>query len=216
MRSLDLVGPGARLSVLCLGAHADDIEIGAGGAILGWIASGATLDMHWCVASAAGARAEEARASAEDFMRGAANSTVALGAFRDSYLPYEGAAVKQWVEAQRERMATPDIVLTHRADDAHQDHRFINQLTWNAFRDSLILEYEIPKWDGDLGRSNLYIALEEAVLARKIALLDKHFGTQRSKHWFSDETFRAIAHLRGIECRARYAEAFNVRKVLLR
>lgn len=214
MRALDLVGPGKTLSVLCLGAHADDIEIGAGATLLTWIASGATVDIHWCVASGGGDRANEARASAQDFLAGAAKTSVELGSFRDSYFPYEGPKVKEWVEAQKPRMK-PDVVLTHCANDAHQDHRLINELTWNAFRDNLILEYEIPKWDGDLGRPNTYIAIEDAMLAKKIALLEKHFATQRSKDWFDAETFRSLARLRGVECRARYAEAFYARKVVI-
>src|SRR5262245_48181130 len=163
MRGLDLVGPGKKLNVLCLGAHADDIEIGAGATLLTWIASGAELDIHWCVASAGGERAQEARASAQDFLAGAAKATVELGTFRDSYFPYEGAQLKQWVEAQKQRLQ-PDIVLTHCGNDAHQDHRLINELAWNAWRDALILEYEIPKWDGDLGRPNAYIAIDENTL----------------------------------------------------
>lgn len=214
MLTLDLAGRDRDLKVLCIGAHSDDIEIGAGGTLLSWIAGGARLDVHWCVASADGARGEEAAASAQDFLVGAANVTLALGAFRDAYLPHEGVAVKQWVEAQKPRMK-PDIVLTHSREDAHQDHRLINELTWNAFRDSLILEYEIPKWDGDLGRPNVYVALSDAILRRKWELLSKHFGTQRSKDWFDEETFRGLARLRGVECRARHAEAFYARKILL-
>ena len=215
MRALDLVAPGKPLSVLCLGAHSDDIEIGAGGTILSLIRSSVDIDIHWCVASASGGRASEARASAEAFLVGAAGATVALGQFRDSYLPYEGAAVKAWVEAQKSRMK-PDLVLTHRGDDAHQDHRLISELAWNAFRDSIILEYEIPKWDGDLGRPNAYIVLSEDVMAQKIALLNEHFGSQRSKDWFDGETFRGLARLRGVECRSRYAEAFQASKILLK
>ncbi|MES1156696.1 MAG: PIG-L deacetylase family protein [Alphaproteobacteria bacterium] len=216
MKSVNLVQPGANLSVLCLGSHADDIEIGAGGTLLSWAASGAVLDVHWCVFSASGERADEARASAEAFLAGVAHSTVALGAFRDSYFPYEGAAVKEWMEAQKPRMPKPDIVLTHRADDAHQDHRLVSELTWNAFRDSLILEYEIPKWDGDVGRPNVYIPMAPEILTRKIELLEQFFGTQRSKDWFDAETFRSLARLRGIESRARYAEAFVARKLILK
>jgi LmbE family N-acetylglucosaminyl deacetylase len=216
MLALDLARPGRELKVLCLGAHADDIEIGAGGALLTWIAAGAKIDAHWCVFSAQDARAGEAQASASDFLQGAANSSVALGSFRDSYLPYEGAKVKEWAEAQKARMAAPDIVLTHRSDDAHQDHRIVNELAWNLFRDSLILEYEIPKWDGDIGRTNLYVELAPEILDRKVALLDRHFGTQRSKAWFDAETFRGLARLRGVESRTRYAEAFVARKLVLR
>lgn len=214
MRGLGLVRSGERLSVLCLGAHADDIEIGAGGSMLTWIAAGAVLDVHWCVASAAGARAGEAEASARDFLQGAANVSLAIGNFRDAFLPYDGANVKDWVEAQKPRMK-PDVVLTHWAGDAHQDHRLISELAWNAFRDSIILEYEVPKWDGDLGRPNLYQPVDEAVLARKIELLERHYGTQRSKDWFDAETFRGLARVRGVECRARYAEAFHARKLML-
>ncbi len=215
MRALELAQSGRPLSVLCLGAHSDDIEIGAGGAILTWIGTGALLDIHWCVATGAGARSDEARASAEAFLKGATTYTFSTGGFRDSYLPYDGAAVKAWVEAQKPRMK-PDVVLTHYREDAHQDHRLMSELAGNAFRDSLILQYEIPKWDGDLGRPNTYVPLEKDILDRKIALLMEHFGSQRSKDWFDDETFRGLARLRGIEIRARYAEAFYANKILLK
>jgi len=124
--------------------------------------------------------------------------------------------IKEWLAAQRQRR-TPDIVFTHCKGDAHQDHRTVNELTWNLFRDQLILEYEIPKWDGDLGRPNAYAALSASVMERKIGLLMKHFGTQRSKDWFDPETFRGLARLRGMECRApaNYAEAFHARKLRL-
>jgi LmbE family N-acetylglucosaminyl deacetylase len=215
MRALDVVRAGETLHVLCLGAHADDIEIGAGGALLTWAASGADLDVHWCVAGATGARADEARASAHDFLGDAARLTVEIGEFSDSYFPDEYGKVKQWIEAQKPRMH-PDVIFTHARDDAHQDHRLVNELAWNAFRDCLILEYEIPKWDGDLGRPNTYVALEPEILARKIELLVKHFGSQHAKDWFDEETFRGLARLRGVECRARYAEAFHAAKLLLR
>lgn len=214
MRAVELVQSGRPLSVLCLGAHSDDIEIGAGGTILTWVRSGAVLDIHWCVATGAGDRAAEAKTSAEAFLEGAANYTFATGGFRDSYLPYDGASVKAWVEAQKPRMK-PDVVLTHYRDDAHQDHRLMSELAGNAFRDSLILQYEIPKWDGDLSRPNVYVPLANDVMDSKIALLMKHFGSQRSKDWFDDETFRGLARLRGIEARTRYAEAFYANKILL-
>ncbi len=214
MRGLSLARGGEKLALLCLGAHADDIEIGAGGALMSWIASGIEIDAHWCVASAIGERAQEARASAEDFLTGAARFTVEIAQFRDAYLPYQGAQVKEWVEAQKPRMK-PDLVLTHFRGDAHQDHRLISELTRNAFRDSLILEYEVPKWDGDFGQPNTFVPIEESVLSRKLELLEKHFGSQRSKDWFDAETFRGLARLRGMECRARYAEAFWAHKLLL-
>jgi LmbE family N-acetylglucosaminyl deacetylase len=214
MRSLPLAQAGKTLRVLCLGAHADDIEIGAGGTILSWLELGAKLEVAWCVASAPGARADEARASTEDFLKGAASVELRLGDFRDGYLPAERAAVKDWVEGLK-RLAVPDVIFTHAQHDAHQDHRLMCELTWNTFRDQLILEYEIPKWDGDLGRPNLYVPLTDDQLARKIALLEAHFGSQHSKAWFDAETFRGLARLRGVECRARYAEAFTARKILL-
>ena len=215
MRALQLFRPGERLSVLCLGAHSDDIEIGAGGTILGWIAAGVQLDVHWCVLSAAGPRAGEARDSAAAFLAGADRQKVELAEFKDGFFPY-GGEVKAWIEGLKSRVQ-PDVVLTHRRDDAHQDHREVCALTWNSFRDHLILEYEIPKWDGDIGQPNLYVPVEAAVLERKIALLHKHFGTQRSKDWFDAETFRGLARLRGLECRSAsgYAEAFFVRKAKL-
>jgi LmbE family N-acetylglucosaminyl deacetylase len=213
MLSLDLARSGESLSVLCLGAHSDDIEIGAGGGILRWITSGVRLEAHWCVLSAAGARATEAQASAAAFLTGAASVKVELAAFKDSFFPYQGGELKDWFVGLKSRV-NPDIIFTHRRDDAHQDHREVSQLTWNAFRNHLILEYEVPKWDGDLGQPNGYIPLEAAVVERKIELLINHFGTQRSKDWFDAETFRGLARLRGIECRAPegYAEAFSLRK----
>jgi LmbE family N-acetylglucosaminyl deacetylase len=216
MRSLDLVRPGDTLSVLCLGAHSDDIEIGVGGTILGWIASGVRLQVQWCVLSAIGERAAEAEASASAFLAGAAASTIELAGFKDSFFPYQGHAIKARLEALKAGIE-PDVVFTHGRKDAHQDHREISKLTWNLFRDHLILEYEVPKWDGDLGQPNVYAPLSAAVLERKIELLLAHFGSQRSKDWFDDETFRGLARLRGMECRARerYAEAFVLRKATL-
>jgi LmbE family N-acetylglucosaminyl deacetylase len=216
MRPLDLVRPGDTLSVLCLGAHSDDIEIGAGGTILGWIASGVRLEVQWCVLSAIGQRAVEAEASAAAFLAGAAASRIELAGFKDSFFPYQGHAIKARLEALKGGIE-PDVVFTHRHSDAHQDHREVSKLTWNLFRDHLILEYEVPKWDGDLGQPNVYAPLSAATLECKIELLLSHFGTQRSKDWFDAETFRGLARLRGMECRARerYAEAFVLRKATL-
>lgn len=216
MLSLDLARPGKTLSILCLGAHSDDIEIGAGGAILHWIASGVGIEAHWCVLSAAGARSKEAQESAAAFLAGAARAEVEIAAFKDSFFPYQGSELKDWFAGLKSRV-NPDIILTHRRDDAHQDHREISKLTWNAFRNHLILEYEVPKWDGDLGQPNGYIPLEAKVVERKIDLLMTIFGTQRSKDWFDAETFRGLGRLRGMECRAPegFAEAFLLRKIRL-
>ena len=215
MRALELGRAGSRVSVLCLGAHSDDIEIGAGGTILSWIDAGLKLDVHWCVLSAQGKRAAEAHASATAFLQEAANRSIELNSFRDSFFPYQGAQIKEWFEGLRTRIS-PDVILTHRRDDAHQDHREVCQLTWSAFRNHLILEYEIPKWDGDLLPTNLYIPMSARSLERKIAFLGQHFDSQNTKDWFDPEVFRGLARVRGMECRApeRYAEAFVARKLV--
>ncbi len=216
MRPLQLAKPGDRLSLLCLGAHSDDIEIGAGAMLLGLMERGIKLDVHWCVLSGGGVRDDEARKSATDFLAKAHCAKVEVLSFRDGFFPEQGEAIKRWFEELKERV-NPDLILTHRRDDAHQDHRQVCRLTWNTFRDHQILEYEIPKWDGDIGQPNVYVPVSAAALARKIELLMAHFGTQRSKQWFDDETFRGLARIRGMEFRApeRYAEAFFARKVSL-
>ena len=216
MKSFNLVAGEAPLRVLCLGAHSDDIEIGCGGTLLTWIGSGVNLDVRWVVFSAVGARADEARRSAEGFLSGVMRSKIDLYGFRDSYFPYQGIELKDQFEVLKGDFS-PDVIFTHRRDDAHQDHREVARLTWNGFRDHLILEYEIPKWDGDLGRPNIYQPLAQAALERKIDLLHEHFATQRSKDWFDADTFRALARLRGMESRApeRAAEAFVVSKAIL-
>ncbi|MEJ5082841.1 MULTISPECIES: PIG-L deacetylase family protein [unclassified Ochrobactrum] len=202
------------LNVLCLGAHSDDIEIGCGGTLLNLIDRGIALHIDWCVLSGGDDRRAEAQASAQDFLCGAASSNIHFAQFEDSYFPAQGREIKEWLIGQRSRRQ-PDIVFTHSCHDAHQDHRTVNELTWNIFRDQLILEYEIPKWDGDLGRPNAYVALPAKVLERKIELLMQHFGTQRSKDWFDEQTFRGISRLRGMECRApeAYAEGFYASKM---
>jgi LmbE family N-acetylglucosaminyl deacetylase len=216
MISLSVGRAGERLSVLCIGAHSDDIEIGAGGTILSLIARGVQIEVTWCVASAKGEREEEARASAGEFLAGIEAASVELGNLDDSHFPAQMREAKEWLAAVRDR-CRPDIVFTHRRDDAHQDHRAVNQITWNLFRDHQILEYEIPKWDGDIGRPNVYVPLSREELARKADLLLRHFGSQRSKDWFDAETFEGLARLRGMECRAPegFAEAFTLRKASL-
>jgi LmbE family N-acetylglucosaminyl deacetylase len=201
--------------VLCIGAHSDDIEIGAGATILKWIASGIRLDVHWCVLSANDHRAAEAEASAQSFLAGAESHKIELATFRDGFFPYTDGELKVWMEGLKGRVH-PDVILSHSAD-AHQDHTEVSRLTWNTFRNQLILEYEIPKWDGDLGRPNFYVPVDAELMQRKIDLLLAHFGTQRSKDWFGAETFRGLARLRGMECRSPsgYAEAFFLRKACL-
>jgi LmbE family N-acetylglucosaminyl deacetylase len=216
MKQLQLAAPGEQLSVLCLGAHSDDIEIGAGATLLSMQERGVRLDVHWCVLSGVGEREKEARASASDFLAAAESSQIEVMSFRDGFFPEQGDAIKSWFTALKERVR-PDLILTHRKGDAHQDHQHVCRLTWNTFRDHCILEYEIPKWDGDMGQPNLYVPISASALKRKIDLLITHFGSQRSKHWFDSETFLALARLRGMECRAPelYAEAFVGRKLAL-
>jgi LmbE family N-acetylglucosaminyl deacetylase len=214
MKALQLAAAGDHLSVLCLGAHSDDIEIGVGATLLSMIARGVRLDIQWCVLSAGGKRETEARASAADFLSEAASARIEVMTFRDGFFPEQGDAIKSWFETLKMR-ADPDVILTHYRDDAHQDHRHVCRMTWNTFRDHCILEYEIPKWDGDMGQPNVYMPVSASLLQRKIDLLISHFGTQRCKQWFDPETFFGLARLRGMECRApeRYAEAFFARKL---
>ena len=175
---------------------------------------GIRLDVHWCVLSGAGEREQEAKSSAADFLSSAASSKIEVMSFRDGLFPEQGDAIKSWFETLKQRV-NPDLILTHRRDDAHQDHRQVCRLTWNTFRNHCILEYEIPKWDGDLGQPNVYMPVSARALQRKIELLIAHFGSQRSKQWFDRETFMGLARLRGMECRAPelYAEAFFARKL---
>jgi LmbE family N-acetylglucosaminyl deacetylase len=216
MKALQLAAPGDRLSVLCLGAHSDDIEIGVGATLLGLMDRGIYLNVHWCVLSGADGRKDEAKASATEFLSNAAATRIELMSFRDGFFPEQGEAIKSWFETLKPR-ASPDVIFTHRRDDAHQDHRQVCRLTWNTFRDHCIFEYEIPKWDGDIGQPNLYVPASAAALRRKIDLLISHFGSQRSKQWFDRETFLGLARLRGVECCAPegYAEAFFARKLSL-
>jgi LmbE family N-acetylglucosaminyl deacetylase len=217
MKSLhQLLHPGDRLSILCLGAHSDDIEIGLGATLLSLIERGIRLDVHWCVLSGAGEREREARASAADFLLAAQGAQVEVMPFEDGFFPEQGDKIKRWFEVLKRR-GDPDLIFTHRRDDAHQDHRQVCRLTWNTFRDHCILEYEVPKWDGDTGQPNVYVPISARALERKIELLMSHFGSQRSKQWFDAEAFLGLARLRGMECRApeRYAEAFFGRKLVL-
>jgi LmbE family N-acetylglucosaminyl deacetylase len=216
MHPLELQRPAAPLRILCLGAHADDIEIGCGGLILDLLAVRRRVDVEWIVFSSTPEREREAHRSAALFLRGAARQRVAVHRFRDGFLPYEGGDVKEAFE-ELKRLANPDVILTHYRDDRHQDHRLISDLTWNTFRNHLILEYEIPKFDGDLGAPNCFVPLKRSICLRKVKYLTRAFGTQRDKHWFTPETFLSLMRLRGMECRAAggYAEAFYARKVVI-
>ena len=204
------------LRVLCLGAHSDDIEIGCGGTILDLLRERPDADIRWVVFSAPGVRAVEAKSSARRFLGKRAATAVELHTFRDGFFPVLFGEIKETFEAIA-RSFRPDIVFTHRREDRHQDHRTVSDLTWNTFRRQLVLEYEIPKWDGDMGAPNCYVPLSTGAAKRKVRLLMDGFASQRSKDWFDEETFRGLARLRGMECRARsgYAEAFYGRKVTL-
>ncbi len=202
--------------VLCLGAHSDDIEIGCGGSILRIIEENPGIEVWWVVFSGSSSRRSEAQLSAERFLEGVQKKTIILKDFQDGYFPYSGAAVKDFFEMLKGQIS-PDLIFTHTRKDLHQDHRLINELTWNTWRDQLILEYEIPKFDGDLGAPNFFIPLERRICQRKNDILCEVFKTQEVKPWFTGDTFWALLQLRGIESRApeNLAEAFYARKVVL-
>ncbi len=202
-------------TVLCLGAHSDDIEIGAGATVLKLVREHPGLRVVWVVLSATGPRGAEARASAERFLDGAGAAEIVLMEFRDGHFPQDWAEIKAFLETLKP--VAPDLILTHHGADLHQDHRVIAELTWNTFRDHAILEYEIPKWDGGLGSPNVFVPALRADADAKIALLLECFASQRSKQWFEDLTFRGLMRLRGLECNApeRFAEAFYARKIRL-
>ena len=201
--------------VLCIGAHSDDIEIGCGGAILRLIENSKKIEFHWLVLCSNPQRAREARSSANTFLQGARKKTIVVKSFRDGFLPYIGAPVKEAFEELKG--FSPDLIFTHHRHDLHQDHRMICELTWNTFRSHLVLEYEIPKYDADLGFPNLFVALDEKHCRAKVRHLCKFFQTQGNKHWFTSDLFFSLMRLRGIECASgsKYAEAFHCRKLLL-
>ena len=215
MRKLSILGGQEARRILFLGAHADDIEIGCGGTVLRLAAERRDLEILWVVFSATPERSVEARASAAAFLGGVAQATVVVRDYRDGYLPWSGASIKEEFEALK-RQFVPDLVFNHYREDRHQDHRLVSDLTWNTWRNHLILEYEVPKFDGDFGSPNLFSALSSATLERKIALLLRHFGTQAGRQWFSADLFQAVARIRGMECVAEdaLAEAFYCRKAV--
>jgi LmbE family N-acetylglucosaminyl deacetylase len=210
--SLDALSPPVE-RVLVVGCHADDIEIGCGATLLAFARARPSVSVTWVVLAASGDRADEARASATAFLGGVGQVDLRVHGFRDGYLPYVGGEVKDVFEALKD--VRPDLVLTHARDDLHQDHRLACELTWNTFRDHLILEYEVPKYDGDLGRPNVFVPLDESVVDEKLRLLREHYGTQAGKHWFDEELFRGLMRIRGMESATRYAEAFTCRKLAL-
>lgn len=199
------------LSVLCIGAHSDDIEIGLGGTLLKWRTE-RDLSVHAVVLSAVGERATEAEASLRALL-GDSLSTLDLQTFRETYFPYL-PELKDYVQTLGKGLS-PDLIFTHYRNDRHQDHRMVSDLTWNAFRNQSVLEYEIPKLDGDLGQPNVFVPLSEKVLTAKLEHLETHFASQQAKPWYDRETFLGLARLRGVECAGQYAEAFYGRKLML-
>jgi LmbE family N-acetylglucosaminyl deacetylase len=216
MRQLGWFGPEPVRSVLAIGAHSDDIEIGCGGTILSLARSWPEARVHWLVLAAHGDRIDEARTSAEAFLASLREPIVEIQSRRDGYLPYEASEVKDTFEALKARI-DPDLVLTHTRDDLHQDHRLVCDLTWNTFRDHLVLEYEIPKYDGDFGSPNVFMGLSRPTAERKVELLLEHFETQRDRRWFTSDLFFAVMRIRGMESNSpsRLAEGFYGRKVVL-
>lgn len=207
-------GPTPR-RILLLGAHSDDIEIGCGGTLLRLLRELSDLEVRWIVFGAQGARAEEARKSARHFLRGATAKQIIVQGFRDGFFPHAWSEIKEFFEQLKGDFA-PDIIFTHYRHDLHQDHRVINELTWNTFRNHLVLEYEVVKYDGDLGTPNLFVYLDAPLCRRKIDILRKCFATQNRRAWFTADTFYAMLRLRGVESNSpsRYAEAFYCRKMV--
>ncbi|MDI3461603.1 MAG: hypothetical protein OJF50_000424 [Nitrospira sp.] len=205
-----------RLNILCIGAHADDIEIGCGGTILKLLQTHPGSRVVWVVLTARGDRRKEAAKSSAAFLRGAESTKLVTKSFRESYLPYQGKDVKEYFDTLP-HVIDPDLIFTHYRHDLHQDHRVVCELTWNTYRRHQILEYEIPKYDGDLGRPNLFVSLSDEIVESKVRLLMEGFATQRSKQWFTEDTFFSLLRIRGVESPAatKYAEAFYVRKLVV-
>jgi LmbE family N-acetylglucosaminyl deacetylase len=202
--------------VLALGSHSDDIEIGCGATLLALTRARPEVEVTWVVLGAEGRREQEARASAEAFLAAASGADIVVHGFRDGFLPYIGAEVKDVFEELKGRLE-PDVILTHARHDLHQDHRLVCELTWNTWRNHLILEYEIPKYDGDLGTPNVFVPIAEDVAREKVRLVLDAFESQSEKHWFDEELFLGLMRVRGMEGRSPsgYAEAFTCRKLSL-
>jgi LmbE family N-acetylglucosaminyl deacetylase len=208
--------PGGALNILCLGCHSDDIEIGCGGTVLRLREEYPSCSFSWVVFSAIGIREGEARRGADLFAGTNLREGAVLRNFPDGFMPFAGSEVKTLFEGLKETIS-PDLIFTHNRRDAHQDHRLIAELTWNTFRDHFILEYEIPKYDGDLGQPNVFVPLDAEVCQKKVLYIMDTFQSQHTKRWFQEDIFLSLMRLRGMECNARsgYAEAFYGRKIVL-
>ncbi|MEO1515627.1 MAG: PIG-L deacetylase family protein [Bacteroidota bacterium] len=203
------------LRLLLLGAHSDDIEIGCGATLLKMIDAGQVAAVRWVVFAAAGERQQEAQASADTYLAGVAEKEISILDYQDTRLPYAAPEIKAYFN-EHIRSFAPDLVFTHYRDDRHQDHRIISDLSWNTFRNHCVLEYEIPKYDGDLGIPNCYSRVADQFAKQKVDYLMKHFASQTNKHWFDPETFLGLMRIRGLEAASptRYAEAFHARKLV--
>ncbi|MFO0982795.1 MAG: PIG-L deacetylase family protein [Planctomycetota bacterium] len=201
--------------ILCLGAHCDDIEIGCGGTLLAMLERNPATEVRWIVFGSNETRRAEALRSADVFLAACRNKHVQVAQFRESFFPYHAAAIKEYFEQIKAAFA-PDVILTHQRGDLHQDHRLVAELTWNTFRNHLILEYEILKYDGDLGAPNLFVPITEQQAQKKVETIVECFATQRSRQWFAPDTFYSMLRIRGVEANSptRYAEAFYARKVV--
>jgi LmbE family N-acetylglucosaminyl deacetylase len=206
--------PDKPLNILALGAHCDDIEIGAGGTLLKLLDNYNIHSVKWVVFASNDIRKREATLSAGRFLEKASHTDIVIQSYRDGFLPFMASEVKDFFEVIKKEFQ-PDIVFTHYRDDRHQDHRLVSDLTWNTWRNHLILEYEIPKYDGDMGTPNFFVPLEEAYIEKRNAIIIESFASQKEKHWFDDATFRALPRLRGMESASLYAEAFYARKIIL-
>jgi LmbE family N-acetylglucosaminyl deacetylase len=209
--------PGTQLRrILCLGAHCDDIEIGCGGTILRLLEENPGVQITWVVFSSTPPRRREVHRASQLFLKDLRRHKIIIKSFRDSYFPYIGSRIKEFFDKLKAE-PSPDLIFTHFRGDLHQDHRLISELTWNAFRNHFILEYEIPKYDGDLGTPNFFVGIDEVVLRKKIRYILECFESQKNKQWFTEDTFRALHRIRGIESNAadNFAEAFYCRKLLL-
>ncbi len=216
MLGLNFAASGEPLRLLCLGAHADDIEIGCGGTVLRLAGEHPGMSLRWMVFSAAAERRKEAEASAAHFVSGIADAGVTILDFRDGFFPSQHAEIKEAFERLK-REYQPSLILTHHREDLHQDHRLLSELTLNTFRNHLIWEYEIPKYDGDFGNPNLFVPLSAALAQRKVDALIKYFASQRQRGWFTPDTFLALLRLRGINCNSPsgLAEGFYCRKAVI-
>jgi LmbE family N-acetylglucosaminyl deacetylase len=201
------------LNILCLGAHCDDIEIGAGGTLLKMFDEYEINSVKWVVFASNNVRKNEATISAKCFLEKVSNKDILIYSFNDGFLPFIASEIKQVFEMLKTEFA-PDIIFTHYRNDRHQDHRLVSDLTWNTWRNHQILEYEIPKYDGDLGIPNFYVPLDVKYIKQKNNILMEAFESQASKHWFNEDIFNSIARIRGMESANNYAEAFFARKIV--